>query len=166
MKALWRHKLDNRHQWSCFLLLDINVGQRWQKHYKPTIFWKYVTQTPNDKIGWQNFYSSVILKGKWYVAIPHQMSPYFLMFSPLYPSPLLQCWHLKHWRAFGRKKQSTNNENGGRGASLLYPLNEWHFDFKFSLYSWSFANNFVVGCRYLECYVWRCVWIFQEKLKV
>ena len=76
-QAWWRHRLDYCHKWSCYLLPNLNLTKGFLLKQKLTISEKYVSQTPNDKIGWQNFFRCVILNKKWRVEIHIQIRPDF-----------------------------------------------------------------------------------------
>ena len=80
-QAWWRHRLDYCHKWSWYLLPNLDLAKGFLLKQKLTISEQYVSQTPNDKIGWQNFFRCVILKKKWRVEIHIQIRPDF-------PSPL------------------------------------------------------------------------------
>ena len=51
-------------KWSSMILLsptESECGSGMPKNDKATIYRKFVSQTPNDKIGWQNFHITIIL---------------------------------------------------------------------------------------------------------
>ena len=133
-------------KWSSIILLSLtesDCGSRMQKNDKSTISRKCVSQTPNDKIGWQNFHINIILKKKLYVGNVPPLVPIFPL-APLPPNFNVDFWNI---REHVTAKRNLPTLKMGEGGCFLGPLIEMPFWLLIFLTFLQFCQQF---CRWVS----------------
>ena len=114
-----------------------------KKNDKATIYRKFVSQTPNDKIGWQNFHITIILMRILYGENVPPFLPGF-PWAPLPPNFNVDFWNIiEHVAA----KKIYQHWKWGRGGCFLEPFIEMSFWLLISFTFLQFCQQF---CRWVS----------------